>query len=159
GPTAPTPAPAQNSSSAAPDLTVKLSAGDLIELNVYGIADLNTKARIGNSGDVYLPLIDYVHVEDLTVEEAQELVEKRYQDGGFVQQPHVTILVDESATQGVNVMGEVSHPGSYPAVGDRRLFDMISVAGGLTEKAGRNVTIIHRQNPDQRVELHLAPNL
>jgi polysaccharide export outer membrane protein len=137
----------------------KLGAGDLIELNVYGVPDLNTKARIGNSGDVYLPLVDYVHVADLTVDEAQELIQKRLEDGGFVRNPHVSIFVSESSSQAVNMMGEVSHPGSYPAIGERRLFDMISAAGGLTDKAGRSVTIIHREKTDQKQELRLPSNL
>jgi polysaccharide export outer membrane protein len=139
--------------------TSKLGAGDLIDLNVYGVPDLSTKARIGNSGDVYLPLVDYVHIADLTVDEAQELIQKRLEDGGFVRNPHVSIFVNESASQAVNVMGEVARPGAYPLIGERHLFDLISAAGGLTEKAGRNVTIIHRQNPDQKAELHLPSNL
>jgi len=139
--------------------TAKLGAGDLIELTVFGVPDLTTKARIGNGGDVYLPLIDYVHIAELTVDEAQDLIQKRLEDGGFVRNPHVSIFVNESASQAVNMMGEVSHPGAYPLIGDRRLFDLISAAGGLTEKAGRNVTIIHRQNPDQKVQLNLTSNL
>lgn len=47
---------------------VRLEPGDLLEVGVYNVPELSTKARIGNSGDVYLPLIDYVHVADLTVE-------------------------------------------------------------------------------------------
>jgi polysaccharide export outer membrane protein len=137
----------------------RLGAGDLIELSVYGVPDLNTKARVGNGGDVYLPLIDYVHIADLTVDEAQELIQKRLEDGGFVRNPHVSIFVNESSSQAVNMMGEVSRPGAYPVIGERHLFDLISAAGGLTEKAGRNVTIIHRQNRDQKVELHLASSL
>jgi polysaccharide export outer membrane protein len=137
----------------------KLGAGDLIELSVFGVPDLSTKARIGNNGDVYLPLIDYVHIAELTVDEAQELVQKRLADGGFVRNPHATIFVTESASQAINLLGEVSRPGPYPAIGERRLFDLISAAGGLTEKAGRNVTIIHRHSPDQKVEVHLASNL
>jgi polysaccharide export outer membrane protein len=139
--------------------STRLGAGDLIELSVYGVPDLNTKARIGNGGDVYLPLIDYVHVADLTVDEAQELIQKRLEDGGFVRNPHVSIFVNEAASQAVNMMGEVNRPGAYPVVGDRHLFDLISAAGGLTERAGRNVTIIHRQNSDQKVELHLPSSL
>ena len=61
--------------------------------------ELTTKARVGNSGDVYLPLIDYVHVADLTTEEAQLIIQKRLEDGGFVRSPHVTIFVDESWTR------------------------------------------------------------
>ncbi|HUM04684.1 MAG TPA: polysaccharide biosynthesis/export family protein [Terriglobales bacterium] len=163
--TAPSPPPGQTSqerSALSPpeaSSTAKLGVGDLIEVSVYGVPDLNTKARVGSNGDVYLPLIDYVHVGDLTVEEAQELIQKRLSDGGFVRSPHVTIFVSESTSQAINVMGEVARPGPYSAIGDRRLFDVITAAGGLTDKAGRNVTIIHRENPDQRTELHLATNL
>src|SRR5512147_2088469 len=71
---------AAQSPSAPVESRVKLGAGDLIEVSVYGVADLSTKARIGNSGDVYLPLIDYVDVSDLTVDEAQDLIEKRLSD-------------------------------------------------------------------------------
>ncbi len=138
---------------------VKLGIGDLIEISVFGVPDLSTKTRIGGTGDVYLPLIDYVHVADLTTDEAQELIQKRLEDGGFVRSPHVAIFVDESASQAITLVGEVNHPGAYPAIGERRLFDMISAAGGLSDKAGRSVTIEHRGNPGQKVELQLSSNL
>lgn len=141
------------------DSSVRLGAGDLIEIGVFGVPDLSTKVRIGNSGDVYLPLIDYVHIADLTVDEAQGLIEKRLSDGGFVRGPHVTIFVDESASQAITVIGEVNRPGPYPAIGERRLFDMISAAGGLTDKAGRKITIVHKGNLEQKVELNLPTNL
>ena len=80
---------------------------------------------------MYLPLIDYVHVGDLTVEEAQALIQKRLEDGGFVRNAHVTIFLDESASQGVTIMGEVARPGIYPALGDRKLYDMISAGRGV----------------------------
>ncbi len=137
---------------------IKLGVGDLIEVAVFGVPDLSTKTRISGSGDVYLPLIDYVHVADLTTDEAQELIQKRLEDGGFVRGPHVSIFVDESASQAITLVGEVNHPGPYPAIGDRRLFDMISAAGGLTDKAGRKVTIERRGDP-QPIELQLSSNL
>jgi len=65
-----------------PSQDVKLGAGDLIEVNVYGVPELNTKARVSNDGNVYLPLIDNVHVADLSLEEAQKLIEERLDDGG-----------------------------------------------------------------------------
>src|ERR1700694_4569226 len=138
---------------------LKLGVGDLIEISVFGVPDLSTKARISGSGDVYLPLIDYVHLAALTTDEAQELIQKRLEDGGFVRGPHVSIFVSESASQAITVLGEVSRPGAYPAIGDRRLFDLISAAGGLTDKAGRNVTIAHRGEPGERVELQLSANM
>ncbi|MGO8935519.1 MAG: polysaccharide biosynthesis/export family protein [Terracidiphilus sp.] len=138
---------------------MKLGIGDLIEISVFGVPDLSTKTRIGGSGDIYLPLIDYVHVADLTSDEAQTLIQKRLEDGGFVRGPHVSIFVNESASQAITLAGEVNHPGTYPAIGERRLFDLISAAGGLSDKAGRKVTIERRGNPGQRVELQLSSNL
>ncbi|MGA9495912.1 MAG: polysaccharide biosynthesis/export family protein [Terriglobales bacterium] len=156
-------APATDSTASSPRLlansNVKLGIGDLVEISVFGVPDLLTKTRISGSGDVYLPLINYVHVAGLTTDEAQVLIEKRLEDGGFVRGPHVSIFVNESASQAITVLGEVARPGPYPAIGDRRLFDIISAAGGLTDKAGHNVTIEHRGDPDQRVELQISSNL
>src|ERR1022692_2593896 len=158
----PPPATANESLSSARLLAnsnVKLGVGDLIEVAVFGVPDLATKTRISGSGDVYLPLIDYVHVADLSTDEAQELIQKRLEAGGFVRGPHVSIFVDESTSQAITLLREVGHPGPYSAIGERRLFELISAAGGLTDKAGRVVTIERRGNPDQRVELELSSNL
>jgi len=160
----PQPAPASDAASSKThrllaNSNVKLGVGDLVEISVFGVPDLATKSRVSGSGDLYLPLIDYVHVAELTTDEAQELIQKRLEDGGFVRDAHVSIFVDESASQAITVVGEVNHPGPFPAIGDRRLFDLISAAGGLTDKAGRNVTIEHRGDPDQRVDLQLSSNL
>jgi polysaccharide export outer membrane protein len=137
---------------------VRLGSGDLIELSVYNVPELSTKARVGNTGDIYLPLIDYVHVGDLTVEEAQALIEKRLSDGGFVRNPHVTIFVDESSSQGVTVLGDVTKPGIYPDVGDHKLYEIISEAGGFTATAGRKISIIRRNLPEP-IRLNLPRNL
>ena len=141
---------------------VKLGIGDLIEVTVFGVPDLSTRTRISGSGDIYLPLVDYVHVADLTTDEAQLLIQKRLEDGGFVRNPHVSIFVNDSASQSITVLGEVNRPGAYPAIGERRLYDILSAAGGLNDRAGRAVTIEHRgdtDHPDQRVELQLSSNL
>jgi len=142
-----------------PSTALRLGAGDLIEISVYNVPELNTKARIGNSGDVYLPLVDYVHVAGLRVEEAQALIEKRLVDGGFVRNAHVTIFMDESANQGVTVLGEVGRPGVYPLLGDRKLYDMISAAGGFSQAAGRKVSVIRLNDPSSPITVNLPRNL
>jgi polysaccharide biosynthesis/export protein len=138
---------------------LRLGPGDLLEVGVYNVPELATKARIGTSGDVYLPLIDYVHVGELTVEEAQALIEKRLEDGGFVRSAHVTIFLDESASQGVTMLGEIAKPGIYPALGDRRLYDLISAAGGFTVSAGRKVSIIRQRSQSGPITVNLPRNL
>jgi polysaccharide biosynthesis/export protein len=141
---------------------IKLGPGDLLEVNVYNVPELATKARVNNSGDIYLPLVDYVHVEGLTQEEAQGLIQKRLEEGGFVRNPHVTIFVDEAASQGVTLLGEVGRPGIYPDTVDRKLYQVISQAGGFTPSASRKIAIIRRGQPEPiRVDLprNLADDL
>lgn len=141
-----------------PDQSVKLGTGDLIEISVYNVPELTSKVRVSNAGDVYLPLIDYVHVEGLTQEEAQSVIEKRLADGGFVRSPHVTIFVDEAASQGVTVLGEVGRPGIYPDTADRKLYEMISQAGGFTQSASKKISII-RRNQTEPIHVELPRNL
>jgi polysaccharide biosynthesis/export protein len=137
---------------------VRLGPGDLLEVSVYNVPELATKARVNYSGDLYLPLVDYVHVEGLTQEEAQALIQKRLEDGGFVRGPHVTIFVDEAASQGVTLLGEVGKPGIYPDTVDRKLYEVISQAGGFTPLASRKIAII-RRNATEPIRIDLPRNL
>lgn len=141
------------------DSSLRLGPGDLLEFSVYNVPELASKTRVSTNGDVYLPLIDYVHLAGLTLEEAQALLEKRYADGGFLKDPHVNLFVDEYASQGASVLGEVSKPGVYPVLGEQRLFDLISSAGGLTDKAGKSITVTHRNQPDKPIRVALSRNV
>ena len=141
------------------DSSVRLGVGDLVEVSVYNIADLNTKTRVSSSGDLYLPLIDYVHVAGLTIDEAGAVIERRLDQGGFVKNPHVQLFITEYNSQGVNVLGEVGKPGTYPALGEQRLFDLVSAAGGLSDRAGKSVIVTHRSEPDKPVTVPISRNL
>ena len=143
---------------AGPDSSIRLGPGDLVEVNVYNVPELASKARVDSNGDLYLPLIDYVHIEGLTLDEAQQVVEKKLDQGGFVKSPHVSIFVDEYASQGVSVLGEVMKPGIYPVLGKQQLLDLISSAGGVTEKAGRVVTVTRRSETDKPITVELGKN-
>jgi polysaccharide export outer membrane protein len=126
---------------------IKIGGGDLLEIKVYGVPDLTDSVRVSSRGDVSLPLVGSVHLEGLTSEQGERLVEQKLKDGRFINDPHVTIFVKEYVTQGVSVMGEVQKPGIYPLLGTRRLFDALSYAGGTTAKAGRTISIAHRDDP------------
>jgi polysaccharide biosynthesis/export protein len=142
-----------------PGSSLRLEAGDLVEVGVYNVPELTTKARVSSQGEIYLPLIDYVHVVGLTAEEAEGLIQKRLSDGGFVKNPHVTLFVDQYASQGASVLGEVARPGVYPVPGQQQLFDLISAAGGFTEKAGRSITVTHRAQTDKPITVPLSRNV
>jgi polysaccharide biosynthesis/export protein len=157
-----TPAPPQPALSSSADegsSSPKLGVGDLLDVSVYNVPELSTKSRMGSNGDVYLPLIDYVHLSGLTVEEAQTLIEKRLSDGGFVKNPHVSLNVDQSASQGISLLGEVARPGVYPVIGEPRLLDVVSAAGGFTASAGQSITVTHRNKSDKPLTVPLSRKL
>jgi polysaccharide export outer membrane protein len=92
----------------------------------------------------------------LTIEQAQTIIAKDLVSGGFFTQPQVSVFAKEYATQGVSVLGEVQKPGVYPLLGSRTLFDVLSLAGGTTPKAGRVVSITHRENPTAPINVSLS---
>jgi polysaccharide export outer membrane protein len=94
----------------------------------------------------------------LTQEEAQSVIEKRLEDGGFVRSPHVSIFVDEATSQGVTILGEVAKPGIYPDIGDHKLYEVVSQAGGFTANASRKIAIL-RRNQTGPVRINLPRDL
>ncbi len=152
------PAPPQaEATSNAPSHAIKLGPGDLVEMSVYNVPELSTKTRISSNGDMYCPLIGYMHVGGMSSEEAQAAIEQRLSE--FVKNPHVSLFVVEYASQGASVLGEVTRPGVYPVLGQQHLLNLISAAGGLTEKAGRSLTVTHLSDPDHTITITLPRNL
>ena len=149
------PAPVAPSSG---DATIRLGTGDLVELSVYDVPEMDTKTRVSSTGDIYLPLIDYVHVDGLTADEAESVIEKRLEQGGYVKTPHVQLFVHEYASAGANVLGEVNKPGVYPVLGEQTLFSVISAAGGFTDRAGKSISITRRDQTATPITVPLALN-
>lgn len=136
-----------------------LSGGDLVELLVFDTPELSGKMRIDSDGNVVLPVGGVLHLEGLSAKEAGTSVENRLREKDILKDPHVTVFVDEYATQGVSIMGEVNKPGVYPLLGSHGLLDFVSVAQGLTPNAAKTVTITHRGDPSHPliVELESKP--
>ncbi len=125
-----------------------IGGGDLLKVSVFGASDSDQEVRVDPDGNATLNFIGSVHLGGLTANEAQTLIARKLADGGFYTNPQVTVFAKEYATQGVSVLGEVQRPGVYPLLGSRRLFDVLSMAGGTSEKAGRIVSVTHRDHPE-----------
>jgi polysaccharide export outer membrane protein len=139
------------------DQSRKLSIGpeDELDVSVYGVPELSQHVRVDTSGDVHLLLIGPAHVEGLSSEEAQAVIEKQLVKGRFVKNPHVTVFLREFTNQSVSVIGEVNKPGSYPALTTRRLYDAFQEGGGLTPTAGK-VSITHPGQLDNPTVITLS---
>jgi polysaccharide biosynthesis/export protein len=135
---------------------LRIGSGDLLEVSVYGVSDFKQEGRVAESGEITLPLVGTLHLGGLTIDEAQANVSQALVTGGYFRDPHVTVLIKDFASQGISVMGEVEKPGVYPVMSTRRLYDLISLAGGFTPKAGKTVTITHRDDPTKSDSIRLT---
>src|SRR5207244_5355649 len=107
-------------------------------------------------GNISLNFIGSVHVAGLSTNAAQDLIAKKLSDGGFFSHPQVSVFAKEYATQGVSVLGEVQRPGVYPLLGSRRLFDVLSLAGGIGPRAGKLVSITRRDDPQSPISVPVS---
>lgn len=148
-----TDAPTRNMPPPPPSLPI--SFGDLIQVTVFDSAELSGALRVSSKGEVVLPLGGTVKVKGLTAAEAGAAIAQQLKDSGIVLEPHVTVLILEYQTQGVTVTGEVRTPGVYPLLANRSVMDMIAMAGGLNENAGKIATVFHRDNPGEVREVRL----
>jgi polysaccharide biosynthesis/export protein len=132
-----------------------IGPGDLIDLSVFHVPELVMKVRVDSNGDVSLPLLGSLKLAGLTVQDAQRLIGSELVRRQLVIKPEVSIFIEEYATQGITVYGEVNTPGIYPLLGPHRLYDAISAAGGFTPKAGHTVTILHKNklDPEEVIDL------
>ena len=127
--------------------TLVIGSGDEIEITVYGAPDLSGRARVGDDGNISLPLLGNVPIAGLTSSDAQRAISDQLRERKLVIDPQVSVYVKEYRNRQITVAGEVLKPGVFSALGPHRLLDVLEAAGGLTEKAADTLTISHVGNP------------
>jgi len=135
--------------------SLPISYGDLIQVTVFDSPELSGALRVNSKGEVVLPVGGTVKVKGLTAAEAGTAIAAQLKQAGIVLEPHVTVMILEYQTQGVTVTGEVKTPGVYPLLANRTVLDMIAMAGGLNENAGKTATVFHRDNPSDVRQVRL----
>ena len=125
--------------SAKPDYP--LGAGDAIRVQVFQNPDLTIETRVSESGTISYPLIGAVNLGGLSLAVAEKKIADALQQGGFLKQPQVNIILTQIRGNQVAVLGQVNRPGRFPLeTANTRLSDMLANAGGAT--AGGDDTVI-----------------
>lgn len=124
-----------------------LGPGDLLDVQVFGTKELSGVMRVDDAGYVALPLGGRVKVADETADDASIAIETQLKANGVMLNPHVSVSVNQYATEGITVAGEVNRPGTYTLLGPHSLYDAISAAGGTTADSGAHITITHHSDP------------
>lgn len=122
--------------SAEPAEDARLGAGDLVKISVYGYPDLTTETRVSETGNISFPLAGMIKVKGLSVHEAERVIGQLLAEGGFIELPQVTLLVEQFLSQEVSVLGFVNKPGRIPLDKPSRLLDVLASAGGLATASG-----------------------
>lgn len=143
---------AQAASIQAPSASSSLliSPGDLIMIDVFNTPELSGKFRVDQTGMVNLPQGGIVNLRGLTAFQAGQAIEKRLRDSQVMLDPHVNVFVQEYASQGVIVMGEVRSPGTYTLLGEHSLYGALAAAGGPTINEGSTIVVTHQADPEHK---------
>jgi polysaccharide export outer membrane protein len=120
-----------------------IGAQNLLQIKIFGEADVNQMYRVDEDGYVKHTLAGRVKVGGLTVTEAEKLLEQKL-DGDYIINPQINIFVLEYSR--FSILGEVRKPGNYELTGKMSVIRAISLAGGFTPIANqRGVQIIRKQ--------------
>lgn len=121
----------------------RLGNGDLVEIKVFGEEQFSQTARLGPQGEVTMPFIGNVQLGGLTQLEA-EIRLKELLGGRFLQNPQITVSVQEYNSQPLFILGAVRSPGNYKMVQRLNLIDALIMAGGLDISRAGDHAIIQR---------------
>jgi polysaccharide export outer membrane protein len=119
--------------------------GDTLHIVVFDSPDLEQRVSVTDGGNANFSLVGDVHVAGMSGNQVARTLEDLYIRGHFLTHPNVNVMIEQSATMQVSVLGEVHNPGSYEISTSRNILEVISLAGGLTDVADRNITIKRKQ--------------
>jgi polysaccharide export outer membrane protein len=86
-----------------------------------------------------VPLVGRVHVAGLTVEQAEQELNKQLST--YIRQAGIAINVKELRSQPVSILGAVNTPGVHQLQGHQTLLEMLSLAGGIRPDSGYSIRI------------------
>ena len=146
-----------------------LGPGDLLEILIFGAKEISGKYQISNSGELNLPLIGLVNVDNLSVKQATRKLENRFRDELLRPDIYLKVLVPRPLM--VSIVGEVQRPGLY-SLGNEEQFsfegridggkglptvvDAIQKSGGITPSADLENVFLRRRLPGEDKEYKQA---
>jgi polysaccharide biosynthesis/export protein len=134
-----------------------IGPGDLIQVDVMETPEMEQQVRVSDAGTVTLAYVGTINVSGQTPASAASMIQKALIDKKVMRQPQVSVKVEEYATQDVSVLGQVRTPGTYAITTPQTILKILSLAGGLTDAADRNVTIKRRQ-PSEEIKYYVSNN-
>jgi polysaccharide biosynthesis/export protein len=124
-----------------------LGAGDVIGINVWENANLNTEATIRPDGTITLPLVGDVKAAGETPTTLKTRIKTQLANFVKMQGTEVTIAVRAWKSYRFTIQGEVSRAGVHTSDQFLTVSDALALAGGLTRFAKRDEIKLIRREP------------
>jgi polysaccharide export outer membrane protein len=138
------------------DEDTTLGPGDVFEVRVFGQADLTGKYRVGTDGSIEFPFLGTIQAGGMESGELADAIAKGLKDGGYLRDPQVNLLVVETNSKRLSVLGAVVKPGTFPMVSGMTVIQAVSQAGGFTPLADKDGTVVTR-TVDGKLERYRVP--
>lgn len=135
----------------------RIQSGDVVEVNVYQLQDLNRITEVDGAGNINLALVGAVPAAGRTVRQLEEEIAARYR-ARYLQNPQIAVFVKDSVGLRVTMDGAVKKPGVMMARGDMTLLRAIAEAQGFTDTADQTNVIVMRNGPQGRMAARFDVN-
>jgi polysaccharide export outer membrane protein len=136
----------------------RLGAGDSIRISVFQNPNLALETRLGEDGAITYPLVGRLALGGATIAEAERSIAQALEAGNFLREPQVSVLLLQTRSAQVSVLGLINRAGRYPLdTVNLRVSEMIAIAGGVAA-AGGDLAILtgERQGKPFRKEIDIA---
>ena len=121
-----------------------IGPGDMVFIDIYGASVKTVQQSVSPDGFVVIDDFGPVQVGGMTVEEANSRVKKQL--GERFSSSEIKLSVGQTRTITVNVMGEVTTPGTYTISAFSTVFNALYLAGGPTEIGTLRSIKVYRNN-------------
>jgi polysaccharide export outer membrane protein len=119
----------------------RIGTEDVIRVAVWENPELTMDVTVRPDGKISLPLINEIHATDLTPIELSDVITENLKK--YMKDPQVTVIVTQTNSQKIYLVGNVLRPGAYPLRHDMTVLQALSLAGGFTTFASpREMKII-----------------
>ena len=122
----------------------RLGPGDILDVRIWGQPDLNSTVEIDEDGNISsLPFIeDPIPAKCRTEKDIQKSVTEAY--AKYLVKPRVSVrTVERKSRPPATIWGAVHAPTRVAMLRRIQLHEMVTAAGGFTDKAGGTIHIIH----------------
>jgi polysaccharide export outer membrane protein len=123
-----------------------IGADDILGVSVWKEPDVSRTVTVRSDGKISLPLVGELDASGKTPKQLED--EIRTKLASYISDPEVTLIVQEIRSHRYNVLGMVSHPGSYVLTSTTTVLDAIAMSGGFRDFAKQKAIYVLRANPD-----------